>query len=102
MKDKLEELINSELPRNCPKCGETTITLPGMTLTKEGSRWSYHTYYKKCFICDYRSNTVKIHGKFIHNIEREYDRNRDELMVDITPSPYGESILKRTIKWIMK
>lgn len=98
MKDKIEELINLHVQTDCPLCGEEMITLPGSEYIKEGSRWGYHTYHKSCLICDHKSQTVKIHGKFIHEVNRKDNVTEFKDMIDITP--YGESILKRLIRWI--
>ena len=100
MNKKIEDLINNELDTHCPKCGESMITLSGMKLLKESSRWEYHTFYKRCLSCSHSSNSVKIHGKFIHKVEREASLNKSSEITDITPPKYGESILKRLIRWI--
>ena len=99
MNDKIDELVNQHLDTDCPMCGEEMITLPGVEYIKEGSRWGYHTYHKSCFVCDFKSKSVKIHGKFISDVKRENHNTEFKDMVDVTP--YGESILKRIIKWIL-
>jgi len=99
MNPVISELVNNQVGKECPKCGEDMLTLPSMRLIREGSIYGYNTYYNSCLMCKHTTELVKVHQQFEKELnQRKRERDTDNI-VDITPV-YGQSILKRILKWV--